>query len=51
MMVFERFYGAHEHFSGWRCVLCGEIIDEVIVENRQAGIPGQNKERRRQRYT
>ena len=34
IMVLERFYGASDHFSGWRCVLCGEIIDPVIFENR-----------------
>jgi hypothetical protein len=34
-MVYEKFYGSQEHFWGWRCILCGEIIDEVILENRQ----------------
>ena len=34
LMVFERFYGPNEYFLGWRCVLCGEIIDQ-IQENRQ----------------
>jgi len=46
VMVYERFYGPHEHFSGWRCVLCGEIIDQVILENRQT-IPGRQKWERR----
>jgi len=22
-------------FSGWRCILCGEILDPVISANRQ----------------
>jgi len=35
-MVYERFYGSGENFLGWRCILCGEIIDEVILENRQS---------------
>jgi len=35
VMTYERFYGLHEHFSGWRCIYCGEIVDEVILENRQ----------------
>ncbi len=26
-----------ENFSGGRCVSCGEILDEMILENRQAG--------------
>jgi hypothetical protein len=34
IMVFEKFYGACEEFFGWRCVLCGEIVDQVILENR-----------------
>jgi len=33
-MVFEKFYGVCEQFSGWRCIFCGEIIDPVIFENR-----------------
>jgi len=35
VMTYERFYGAHEHFLGWRCISCGEIVDEVILENRR----------------
>jgi len=46
VMVYERFYGPHEHFSGWRCVLCEVIIDQVILENRQT-IPGRQKWERR----
>ena len=34
-MVNERFYGREERFLGWRCIACGEIIDETILENRQ----------------
>jgi len=29
------FYGSREHFGGWRCIFCGEIVDGVIMENRQ----------------
>jgi hypothetical protein len=35
MMVYERFYGPDEHFLGWRCLLCGEIVDQLILENRR----------------
>lgn len=35
VMVYERFYGPDGNFSGWRCISCGEILDEVILENRQ----------------
>jgi len=48
IMVYERFYGPHEHFSGWRCILCGEIIDQVILENRQTKPVRHNRERRRE---
>jgi len=48
VMVYERFYGPAEHFLGWRCVLCGEIIDRVIFENRQTKTGRQNRERRRE---
>ena len=24
-----------ESFSGWKCLLCGEVIDSVIAANRQ----------------
>ncbi len=34
-MVYEKFFGPHEHFWGWRCIFCGEIIDELILENRR----------------
>ena len=35
-MVYEKFFGPHEHFWGWRCLFCGEIVDQVILENRGA---------------
>ena len=34
-MIYEKFYGSQEHFWGWRCIFCGEIIDQVILENRK----------------
>jgi hypothetical protein len=45
-MVYERFYDSDEHFLGWRCILCGEIVDQVILENRQTKIGRQSRERR-----
>ena len=35
VMVYEKFFGDQERFWGWRCIFCGEIIDDVILENRQ----------------
>jgi len=34
-MAYEQFFGDQEHFWGWRCIFCGEIVDDVILENRQ----------------
>ena len=34
-MVYEKFFGNQEHLGGWRCIFCGEIVDDVILENRQ----------------
>jgi len=34
IMIYQKFYGHCEHFFGWRCIICGEIIDQVILENR-----------------
>jgi hypothetical protein len=37
-MYFEKFLSQEiEEFSGWRCVTCGEIVDEVIIKNRAKG--------------
>jgi hypothetical protein len=34
MMVREKYFGQGESYSGWRCVNCGEIIDPLILDNR-----------------
>lgn len=34
VMTYEKFSGDCEHFFGWRCISCGEIIDPVILENK-----------------
>ncbi|MBS3905777.1 MAG: hypothetical protein KGZ49_01955 [Syntrophaceae bacterium] len=34
VMVYEKFFGLAEEFFGWRCIFCGEIVDNVIIENR-----------------
>ncbi len=39
-MAYESFSGKDGRFWGWRCIICGEIIDEVILENRQWVRPG-----------
>jgi len=34
IMANERFYGPGEPFWGWRCIICGEVFDPLILENR-----------------
>ena len=34
-MIYDKFYGHTEDFWGLKCLLCGEIIDPVILENRE----------------
>ncbi len=39
VMCYERFFSqTPENFSGWRCIACGEIVDEVILKNRNGGL-------------
>ncbi|MBI3811642.1 MAG: hypothetical protein HY283_05500 [Nitrospirae bacterium] len=36
------------NFKGLRCLICGEVVDPVILHNRQVGpegIPGRRKRR------
>ena len=33
-MAFEKFYGGENIFFGWHCVMCGEILDPVILLHR-----------------
>ena len=48
-MICERFFGVNNSFFGWHCVICGEILDPVILLHRlsqDAGlqIPEEEKE-------
>ena len=53
-MVYDKFYGSQEQFWGWKCLICGEIVDPVILENRQLMRSGQvinvRRARRLKRY-
>jgi len=48
-MVYDKFYGLQEQFMGWKCLICGEIVDPVILENRQLMRAGQGINLRRAR--
>jgi hypothetical protein len=41
IMYFDKFYGRNEQFWGLKCVICGEIVDPVILENRALMRAGQ----------
>ncbi len=45
VMVYEKFYGFDEHFWGWRCIWCGDIVDSVILKNRGSVATGQLRRR------
>jgi hypothetical protein len=34
-MVYDKLYGFQKQFQGWRCLVCGEIAEPVILEGRQ----------------
>ena len=35
VMIQDKFYGHYDSYWGWKCVICGELIDQVILENRR----------------
>jgi hypothetical protein len=39
LMAYERFFDPFEEYYAWRCVSCGEIIDQVILNNRRSRKP------------
>ncbi|HUJ79415.1 MAG TPA: hypothetical protein VLY45_03755 [Nitrospiria bacterium] len=58
VMALERFCDLYDEtgelcFMGWRCITCGEVVDPVIVRNRQhhrsVEAPPRSKPRRRHR--
>jgi hypothetical protein len=42
-VVYEKYYGFEEQFWGWRCIGCGDIVDEIILENRNSMAVGAPK--------
>jgi hypothetical protein len=50
MMFYEKIYYGTEHFWVWKCVYCGEYIDQVILENRllikTGGVPNTRNRKR-----
>jgi hypothetical protein len=48
-VIYDKFYGPQEQFWGWKCLICGEIVDRVILENRQLMRSGQGIDVRKAR--
>jgi hypothetical protein len=48
-VIYDKFYGPHEQFWGGKCLICGEIVDPVILENRQLMRTGQGINLRREK--
>ena len=36
VMIHGKFYGDWEHFLGWKCVSCGEIVVFLIASMRES---------------
>ena len=34
IMIRGKICGPQEHFLGWRCVWCGDIVDRLILKNK-----------------
>ena len=49
ILIYENFYAAGEEFWGWKCLICGDIVDSVILENRKLTITGQGIDVRRKK--
>ncbi len=37
-MSYQSFYDHADDFDGWRCICCGDIVDDVILRNRSKKI-------------
>ncbi len=33
-MIYEKFHDEDDEYFAWRCIVCGEMIDHVILKNR-----------------
>ena len=33
-MAFEKFFGQNDSFFGWHCLMCGDVLDAVILLHR-----------------
>jgi hypothetical protein len=50
MMIYEKFFGSSEFLFNWRCLNCGEVIDQIIAENRAYQSNGGEWDRRGKKW-
>ncbi len=51
-MIQEEFFDTDGSFRSWRCLICGEVVDQTIIENRDHQSRGgmwDNKGKKRER--
>jgi hypothetical protein len=46
MMIHEEFFGPNGPIFSWRCLICGEVVDQTIIENRDYQSHGGEWDRR-----
>lgn len=49
-VAYDKYYGIDGQFWGWKCLICGDIIDPVILANRQLTRMDQEMEAQGQGY-
>jgi hypothetical protein len=49
-MVYEKFYGNNNPLCTWKCILCGEYVDDVIMKNRSFQELRRNRSKRSQTF-
>ena len=49
-VAYDKYYGLDGQFWGWKCLICGEITDPVILANRQLTRTDQEMEAEGQGY-
>jgi tRNA(Ile2) C34 agmatinyltransferase TiaS len=49
-MIHEEFFASTGSFSSWRCLICGEVVDQTIMENRDHQNHGGEWDRRGKKW-
>jgi len=49
-MIQEEFFDTDGPFHSWRCLICGEVVDQTIIENRDRQIRGGEWDKRGKKW-